>query len=256
MKTEIQQKLLELEQQHNIEILYACETGSRAWGFPSPDSDYDIRLLYKHEPDWYVSLHEPKDTIELMLEDGNFDITGWDIRKALRLLWKSNASLLERIQSPIVYMEKEGFATEINQLGQQCYSPIAVLHHYLSLTKKCLQDLELDSRFRLKLLFYALRNATACRWVLEQPGPPPIVFQTMLNGLGTEEALQQRITELVALKATKDESYMHEAEPELMQYIRESIDASEELASSLFGGRGDMKKMNASLRKIVQYSVL
>ena len=94
MKEKIQQYLQEIESQKSIKILLACETGSRAWGFPSPDSDYDIRLIYMHDKDWYLSLNEKKDTIELMLEDNNLDISGWDLRKSLRLLWKSNSALL------------------------------------------------------------------------------------------------------------------------------------------------------------------
>src|SRR3954468_4332579 len=106
MKIEIQNKLKQIEEHYKVKVLYACETGSRAWGFPSPDSDYDVRMIYVHEPDWYLSLSEGKDAIEAM--DGDLDVTGWDFRKCLRLLWKSNGTLLERIQSPIVYRDTAG----------------------------------------------------------------------------------------------------------------------------------------------------
>ena len=103
MDKKIKKYLKNIEEKFDITILLACETGSRAWGFPSPDSDYDVRLIYKHKRDWYLSLAEEKDTIELMLDNNEIDISGWDIRKTLRLLWKSNPPLLERIQSPIIY---------------------------------------------------------------------------------------------------------------------------------------------------------
>ena len=109
MEERIRQYIKEIEKAQDIKVLLACETGSRAWGFPSPDSDYDVRLIYRHRMDWYLSLLEPKDTFEVMLEDNNFDISGWDIRKTLGLLWKSNPPLLERIQSPIVYVADEEF---------------------------------------------------------------------------------------------------------------------------------------------------
>ena len=88
MKEKIIKYLNELEQAKGIEILLACETGSRAWGFPSPDSDYDVRVIYKHNKNWYLSLVEEKDTVEYFLENNDIDISGWDIRKCLKLLWK------------------------------------------------------------------------------------------------------------------------------------------------------------------------
>src|SRR6187549_3465126 len=102
--------LKQIETKNQIKILYACETGSRAWGFPSPDSDYDIRFIYMHERDWYLSLSQRKDSIEFM--EGDLDITGWDLRKCLILLKKSNAPLIERLQSPVEYYSVAGFKKE------------------------------------------------------------------------------------------------------------------------------------------------
>ena len=98
MKEKIKQYLKEIEQRKNIKILFACETGSRAWGFPSPDSDFDIRLIYRHKKSWYLSLNEKKDTIELMADNNELDLSGWDLKKSLTLLSKSNPPLLEKIQ--------------------------------------------------------------------------------------------------------------------------------------------------------------
>ncbi len=110
MNNKIKQYLHELEKDQDIEILLACETGSRAWGFPSPDSDYDVRIIYKHKKDWYLSLAESKDSIDCFFEDNEIDISGWELRKSLRLLHKSNPPLLERIQSPIVYKSDTAFS--------------------------------------------------------------------------------------------------------------------------------------------------
>ncbi len=110
MKAKIKNYLSELEQEKDIEILFACETGSRAWGFPSPDSDYDVRLIYKHHKDWYLSLSEGKDSIEFFLDNNEIDISGWELRKSLRLLWKSNASILERIQTQRLFLCPASFS--------------------------------------------------------------------------------------------------------------------------------------------------
>src|SRR5690606_34964598 len=136
MKEKIINYLKQVETEYNIEILLACETGSRAWGFPSPDSDYDVRFIYRHPKDWYLSLNEKKDTIEKMYENNEFDLSGWDLKKSLNLLLKSNAALLERIQSPIVYLSDENFLFELNELTKNTYSKIATMHHYLSMSEK------------------------------------------------------------------------------------------------------------------------
>ena len=112
MINKIKHYLTKIEQDKDIKILLACETGSRAWGFASPDSDFDIRIIYLHKKDWYLSLNELKDSIDMMFENNDIDITGWDLRKSLKLLRKSNAALLERTK------QKEQDATHImiNQL--------------------------------------------------------------------------------------------------------------------------------------------
>lgn len=153
MEERIRQYIKEIEKAQGIKVLLACETGSRAWGFPSPDSDYDVRLIYRHRMDWYLSLLEPKDTFEVMLEDNNFDISGWDIRKTLGLLWKSNPPLLERIQSPIVYVADEEFLIGMNSIAPRCYSRVATIHHYLSMAKKCFEEINGKESYKLKKFF-------------------------------------------------------------------------------------------------------
>src|SRR5678815_5130195 len=115
--------LRQIEIKYKVEIVYACETGSRAWGFPSPDSDYDIRFIYRHETDWYLALHNQKDTIEFM--EGDLDIVGWDMRKCLKLLKKSNVPLIERFQSPVMYYETGKFSEQFSRLIKAYYSPTA-----------------------------------------------------------------------------------------------------------------------------------
>lgn len=235
METTIQNKLSELEIQYNITILMACETGSRAWGFPSPDSDYDVRLIYKHNTDWYLSLSDKKDTLEFMSEDGELDFTGWDIKKCLKLMWKSNAALLERVQSPIMYRNEGNIATVLQKYSERCFSPVATIFHYFGLAKNCFADVEGLEEIKLKKLFYALRAAVACKWIIEKGTVPPIVFMTMVNELDFDATLKTRISELIELKSGKIESYMHPAEVELNSFIRKEIDNADAVAKDLSG---------------------
>ncbi|MFZ1378508.1 MAG: nucleotidyltransferase domain-containing protein, partial [Saprospiraceae bacterium] len=121
MNKKILEYLKKIQIEKEIDILLACETGSRAWGFPSPDSDYDVRFIYKHKINWYLSLKQQKDTIEVMYENNEIDLSGWDIKKSLNLLWKSNPPLLERIQSPIIYVSNKEFLDGMQNLSKQSY---------------------------------------------------------------------------------------------------------------------------------------
>lgn len=102
MRERVLEELTRLEQEHDVTVLYACESGSRAWGFASPDSDYDVRFVYVQQPDWYLRVDEPRDVLERPLTD-ELDLSGWELRKTLRLLRKSNPTLLEWLDSPLVY---------------------------------------------------------------------------------------------------------------------------------------------------------
>lgn len=250
MEQKIQEQLRQLEQKKDIKVLLACETGSRAWGFPSPDSDYDVRMIFAHRKDWYISLQDSRDTIELMLENRELDITGWDVRKSLRLLRKSNVALLERLQSPIVYQSDPGFVEDILPLAEACYAPVACMYHYLSMGKRFFEEMERLEEVKLKKLFYALRTAAACQWIMEQERMVPIVFQHVMEGV-MNASMQAHVNELIALKATKSEQYMHPADQRVMSYIREQLNRAEQAAPNLRAGQADLEALNQLLRTTV-----
>ena len=245
MKNKILQYLQQIQDENEIEILLACETGSRAWGFPSPDSDYDVRFIYRHKKDWYLSLNEQKDTIEKIYENNEFDLSGWDLKKSLNLLWKSNPPLLERIQSPIIYISDTEFLNGINDLAQHSYSKIATMHHYLSMSKKMYSEVKDSPTIKLKKLFYALRTAFACKWIMDKDEIPPIVFQKMLKELEIEENVRQRIYELIDLKATKNEDYIHIEEVLINNLIENYIQDAEKVANSLPASKGKIEDLNS-----------
>jgi len=249
MEEKIKKYLSDLEKEKGIEILFACETGSRAWGFQSSDSDYDVRIIYKHDIDWYLSLIEEKDTIELFLDNNEIDISGWDLRKSLRLLWKSNSPLLERIQSPIIYKLDKDFLASINSIAQKTYSRIATIHHYLSMAKKSLEEVTISNEYKLKKFFYALRASIACLWILEKEEMPPIEFGKMLNGLDLPKNLIMRIGELIKIKATISEIYLHKGEQELIEFMKNCIERADGESKSLPASKGQMNDLDEFFRK-------
>ena len=160
----IQRELAKIERDHGVRILYAAESGSRAWGFPSPDSDYDVRFIYLHPSEWYVSLVERRDVIEVMAGE-ELDISGWDLRKALRLFLKSNPALHEWLVSPIVYRSDTGLADSLRRLAKQSYSLRAVGASYLNWARQHeARHLRDRDEVSLKKYLYVIRPLTAGRY--------------------------------------------------------------------------------------------
>jgi hypothetical protein len=236
----IQHIFTEIEHKKNIKILYACETGSRAWGFPSPDSDYDIRFMYKHERDWYLSLGLKKDTIEIM--DGDLDITGWDLKKSLVLLKKSNAPLIERFNSPITYFAVDGFKEAFNNLINAYYSPIAVFFHHHSLAKKFWFELKDAEEFKLKSYFYLIRSLLSCNWIINDDLVLPMDIESLMKYI--DEQYKFRLRELIQLKATVGEKYLHKKENVLHEWIAGLFEKIEVAQYELKANRTDTHLLN------------
>ncbi|MFD2907784.1 DNA polymerase beta superfamily protein [Flavobacterium ardleyense] len=248
MKDKIVAKLKEVELQKGVEILYAVESGSRAWGFASSDSDYDIRFIYKHDIDYYLSLWEQTDVIEFMTED-DLDGSGWDLRKSIKLLAKSNASLLEWIFSPVVYYENEAFMKQIRTLAKECFSPIACLHHYLGTTKNFMDVCE-QEEVKLKSYFYALRTALAGKWIIISQTFPPVDFMELLPI--APQNIQEKVKELMLIKANQDESYLHPKEKLIMIFLQETVVFNQENASGLGIGKKVSEELDGVFREIIK----
>lgn len=167
-------KLREIEQRENVRILHCVESGSRAWGFASPDSDYDVRFVYVRPLEYYLQLGKTRDVIEWQLDD-TLDINGWDLQKALRLLHNSNPTLFEWDRSPIVYKTTPEWA-QISACFTHYFKKRSALYHYLSTAKKNYREYLKGDLVRLKKYFYVLRPLLACRWILEKQTPPPVLF--------------------------------------------------------------------------------
>src|SRR5262245_54784292 len=175
MKEHILRELTRIAHEHGVRILLAVESGSRAWGFASPDSDYDVRFIYACPRDWYLSVFETRDVIEEMLPD-QLDVSGWDLRKTLRLFSKCNLALNEWLGSPIVYSEVPAFHARLASLIPDYFNPIAAIYHYRSMADRALAENLLDGQIRVKALFYVLRPLLACRWIERTQAQPPTEF--------------------------------------------------------------------------------
>ena len=228
MKQTIQEKLTHIAHTEPLHFLLAVESGSRAWGFASPDSDYDVRAIYIRPQQYYLQIDEAKDTFEF-IENQWFDVGGWDIRKALRLLRKSNAVLLEWLRSPMVYTQDDDFIGRLNALAPQYVQAAALLHHYRGIAGNALRSMDLAQSVKLKKWFYVLRPLLAARWAVKQGGIPPMTLVELMSEWQTDYAAQ--IADLVAIKAEQDESYLHTLSPELQRLTVDLYNEVSELSA-------------------------
>lgn len=199
MIAEIKNELLKLEQQHNIKILYAVESGSRAWGFESVNSDWDVRFIYIHNQDWYLSIEHHKDSIDVILPN-DIDLAGWELQKALLLFRKSNPSLFEWINSPIVYQMKFNTIEWLRDAAEIYFNPRSCLYHYLNMAENNFDIYFKEETVKLKKYFYILRPLLACMWIEKYNSMPPIEFTRLMEDADLDKKLVSEILQLMERK--------------------------------------------------------
>ena len=224
IETEIQSRLTAIESQNNVRFLFAIESGSRAWGFPSPDSDYDVRFVYAHAEDWYLSLTQGRDVIETPV-DATWDINGWDIRKAINLLLKPNPVLLEWLTSPIRYRLDERACSALIEFAHAHIKPIDCIPHYYHLAKKQWdRDLQGYDEVNLKKYFYTLRPVFEIRWIRKNPDLlPPMNFQALMQHADVEAQTAHDILHLLELKSNASEIGLGQRLPRIDKLILEEF---------------------------------
>ncbi len=169
--------LADIEQRHDVRVLLACESGSRGWGFSSPDSDYDARFIYVHRQPWYLTVNEStgpgdaqRDVIELPIDD-ELDVSGWDLRKALRLVSKSNPTLIEWLRSPIIYQQDHTAVSQLWKAAESFYSPLGTWWHYFNMARSNHRGYLRGETVRTKKYLYVLRPLLACQWIEHEQTP-------------------------------------------------------------------------------------
>ena len=202
----IMRQLAAIQAEENVRILFAIESGSRAWGFPSPDSDYDVRYVYVHDEDWYLSIEQGRDVIEKPLID-DWDVNGWDLKKAIGLLLKPNPVLLEWMSSPVHYLWDEAAVSALQDFADKYITPSSCIAHYYHLGKRTWErNIDGQDQINLKKYFYVLRPALALRWVRMNPDRlPPMNFQKLVDGTDISDETQDEIADLLEKKSKASE---------------------------------------------------
>lgn len=204
MEELIKAELKRIEAEKEIRILYAVESGSRAWGFASKDSDWDVRFVYIHKPEWYLSIDDKKDSLELMLPN-DLDFAGWELRKTLKLLRKSNPPLLEWLRSPLVYLEQFSTIESMRKLSDQYFNPRSCTYHYLHMAEGNYKEYLRSEQVRVKKYFYVLRPILACMWIESNQSMVPMEFEELLDSQIEKGDLKREILTLLKRKKSGDE---------------------------------------------------
>lgn len=240
--------LAQVEAERHVRVLFACESGSRAWGFASRDSDYDVRFVYVHSRDWYLSVEDRRDVIEQPISD-DLDVSGWDLRKALRLLRKSNPPLLEWLKSPVVYRQDRAFVAEFSALASEFYSPRRCFAHYLHMAfgnwRDYLRNREMVS---FKKYLYVFRPLLACRWIERRRGQVPMLFAQLVENVLEEADVRCALDDLVARKQAGDELATAPPVAVLSRFLEAELPRLEALAEPEESA-GDPEKLNDFFRR-------
>jgi len=232
MKSKILECLKEIEINNDIKIIYACESGSRAWGFPSKNSDYDVRFLYVRKFEDYLNIRPDtrnviddykKQNYSTLAEENNLDITGWDYQKALWLLYKSNPPLMEWLSSPIVYLCDEEIISTTRKYVKDFYIPEVLKYHYYHMAKTNFREYLKGDEVWIKKYFYVMRPLLALEWLCNH-NTVPTEFSVLVNAIITSPELREAINNLIALKLKGDELKKGPRIKEIDDYINRELE--------------------------------
>lgn len=256
MRRKILIELDRIESEEGIRILYACESGSRAWGFPSSDSDYDVRFIYVRDRDWYlrVDTGSQRDVVERPITD-LLDINGWDLKKALQLLYKSNPALIEWIHSPIVYRADNRFLEQLKTLAADYYSPRACFYHYAHMARGNNREYLQQREVRIKKYFYVLRPLLAMQWIEQGRGIVPVEFSVLVDKVVKDPTLREAIETLLEQKRRGFEAEYMPRIPVISQFINTEVERLAGKAGALGKPVQDYGALNAFFLSVLRRAV-
>ncbi|MGM0839660.1 MAG: nucleotidyltransferase domain-containing protein [Bacillota bacterium] len=195
MRKIILDKLKSIEREERVRILYAVEAGSRAWGYHTDESDYDVRFIYIREVPAYLNLQGTKDVIVKPVQY-SIEFSGWDLSKALKLLRKSNPSLMEWLTNENVYIEHPDIE-KVRKLREQTFSPTRCLIHYYHMGKRNMEKYSNEEIKDLKKMMTIIRPWLAFKWIKEYQTFPPNGVNEMVDSITMNEEMKATISSML-----------------------------------------------------------
>ena len=245
----IRSELQKIEKQYGVRVLHAVESGSRAWGFASPDSDYDVRFVYVRPGADYLCLDEPRDVIEWKLDEV-LDINGWDLRKAMKQFARGNATLYEWSYSPVVYLTTSEWEI-INDTAKAYFSEKAAVHHYYGTAMTTYSGYLTGEQIRYKKYFYALRPLLAAIWIERTHQIPPVLFDELMK-MDMEPELRTAIEDLLERKKVTTEGEHNPQIPAIQAFIQDELQRQKAISNALPDDRNtDWSALNRCFVQII-----
>lgn len=249
MKEIIIDQLNHIEKEYNMKIILACESGSRAWGFPSMDSDFDVRFIYVKNKEWYLTTGEKRDVIEIPI-DAQLDINGWDLRKSLQLMRKSNAPLLEWLSSPIQYCVWPEAFEQLAALSKTAFLPATAGHHYLAMARKSIEKYKNSDKVRLKTYMYAIRPILCGHWIVQHLTHPPMHMSDLLAEVKDSQHFKDQVIHLIEQKKQHTEKHLVERIDTIETYIdNKLLDLTEQMPAN--SGKPSLETFDDVFRSIL-----
>ena len=246
-------ELEKIEQQYGVHILHAVESGSRAWGFASPDSDYDVRFVYVRPAADYIRLDTPRDVIEWKLDEV-LDINGWDLQKTLRQFARGNATLFEWSESPVIYKTTDEWK-RIYQAAHDYFSEKAAAHHYYGTAMKTWCEYLQEDTVRYKKYFYALRPLLAAQYIERFHTVPPVLFDDLLK-MEMKPELRSAVDELLEKKKKTTEGEQNPHIPAIRDFIQEELQVQKTICNNMPDDRiNDWNALNRCFAEIIGFSL-
>lgn len=252
-ESKIADALQQIERSEGVRVLYACESGSRAWGFASRDSDYDVRFIYANDPDWYLSidLERRRDVIERPIED-DLDLSGWDLRKALQLLRKSNPPLLEWLGSPIIYHEDNDACRHLRELSLLYHSPPSCAYHYLHMARGNFRGYLRGEQVSRKKYLYVLRPLLAVRWIEWDLGIVPTEFRKLFKTIEPRPELVGAIEKLLKEKESGLEGDQSPRIEPISRFIETELERLKDFGAEKKSPPPPVEPYNQAFREILR----
>lgn len=252
IRIEILSRIRNAEIEHNVKVLYAVESGSRAWGFASPNSDYDVRFVYVRPKEWYLTIdvEDKRDVIEYPIVD-EIDINGWDLRKALKLLWRSNPAIVEWLQSPIIYVDDGVFAAAARDLIPRVYSIEKGIYHYRSMAKTNYRVYLIEDLVPIKKYFYVLRSLLSIKWLEKYRQPAPIQFHKLLELIQDDNITNAEIEALLERKKQSQEKEIAPPIKVLNDFIESELEKLEKRSVNENESDRNIDDLNVLFAKLV-----
>mgnify|MGYP002868608565 FL=1 len=219
MRDKIMSFLRELEIRNNIKILMAVNYGSRCFGYSSDESDWDVRFIYVHRPEWYFSIVKTEDVIEMMVEEEHLDIEGYDLKKALNLLMRTNPIESDWLHANDYYILDEDFLKAMLLFESQCYNSHHAMYHFYSISVKHNQRY-LEKEVTLKRFIYYMRGLLSCRWIEQNGNHPPVNVDELIDAtIRDNDGVREKAHHLLELKRTGKSHDMAIVDADLANYV-------------------------------------